>query len=319
LLTDPDDDIRRSAAALLMNMSPQAKIKERIVEAGALKPLAKILSDPDLAVKERAAGALANLFNDHPANVLTGFKEAPELIPNLVTLCADESLSRDARRQAAHALAMLAAEDGPADAVWAAGAAQPLVALLKDMVEEAALAIMNLSWRWPDVKAGLAKSGVIGYLMTLLERGGDPLAKEYAAGGLMNMTAGSLEHAELAVGVVRPLVDLLQPKEGYVQAAEWAAGALANIVRVGPVPQQEAVDAGVIRRLADLLPQVTPSGKSLVVLAFTSMAEHHKDAVREALSGSKELATLKEFRRSTNEELADYTHSLAEMLGMDVA
>jgi len=320
LLTDPDEDTRRSAAALMMNMSPQAKIKERIVEAGALKPLAKVLTDSDAAVKERAAGALANLFNDHAANVLAGFKEAPEMIPSLVAICADEAMSHDARRQSAHALAMLAAEDGPVDSVWAAGAGPPLVALLKDRVAEAALAIMNLSWRWPDVKADLAKSGVVEYLMALLERGGDdPLAKEYAAGGLMNITAGSPDNAELAVRAVRPLVDLLKPTEGYMQAAEWAAGALANITRVGEAPQNEAVDGGAVRRLADLLPQVTPAGRSLVVLALTSLAEHHKDAIRQVLSGPKESATVKDFRRSTNEELADYTHTLADKLGMDIA
>merc|ERR1719382_2265850 len=49
LLQDPDVDIRRSAAALIMNLAPQAKIKERIVEAGALKPLAAILKDHDEA------------------------------------------------------------------------------------------------------------------------------------------------------------------------------------------------------------------------------------------------------------------------------
>merc|ERR1740123_528792 len=127
MLNDADVDVKRSAAALIMNLAPHQKIKERIVEAGALKPLAQILRDEDAAVKERAAGALANLFNDHSANVHAGFKQAPDMIPALVELLKSGAegpgaVSEDARRQAAHALAMLAAEDGPCDAVWSAGA-----------------------------------------------------------------------------------------------------------------------------------------------------------------------------------------------------
>merc|ERR1719247_4018020 len=80
LLTDADLDTRRSAAALIMNLAPHGKIKERIVEAGALKQLAVVLKDPDGALKERAAGALANLFNDHSANVQAGFEQAPGMI-----------------------------------------------------------------------------------------------------------------------------------------------------------------------------------------------------------------------------------------------
>merc|ERR1719353_770356 len=76
LLTDSDVDVRRSAAALIMNLAPHAKIKERIVEAGALKQLATILKDSDTSVKERAAGALANLFNDHSGNVHAAFEQA---------------------------------------------------------------------------------------------------------------------------------------------------------------------------------------------------------------------------------------------------
>ena len=106
-----------------------------------------------VSVQERAAGALANLFNDHSANVHQGFQQAPtshrltvyqsqvllahtklhaawplrmeaagpaavrkscqasEMIPSLVALIQEAGLSEDAKRQAAHALAMLAAED----------------------------------------------------------------------------------------------------------------------------------------------------------------------------------------------------------------
>merc|ERR1719401_437568 len=136
LLKDPDLDVRRSAAALIMNLAPHLKIKERIVEAGALVPLAHVLKDSDDAVKERAAGALANLFNDHAANVHAGFEQAPDMIPSLVAILRGLDLTDDARRQAAHALAMLAAEDGPCEAVWSAGAGEPLLALLKQGLSE---------------------------------------------------------------------------------------------------------------------------------------------------------------------------------------
>ena len=74
------------------------------------------------------------------------------MIPSLVSLIQEPGLSEDAKRQGAHALSMLAAEDrfeyfllldsvelelrpqqdGPCDAVWQAGAGPPLLSLLKD-------------------------------------------------------------------------------------------------------------------------------------------------------------------------------------------
>lgn len=311
LLSDEDVDVRRSAAALIMNLAPHGKIKERIVEAGALKPLAKVLKDEDDILKDRAAGALANLFNDHSANVHAGFQQAPEMIPSLVALIQAAGISEDAKRQAAHALAMLAAEDGPCDAVWQAGAGPPLLALLKEMIGEAALGIMNLSWRWPEVKTELAKGGTLDYLMDML-RIGDAMAKEYAAGALMNMTAGSVDNAEKSAAAVKPLVQLLEADA--VQAAEWAAGALANIVRSGATAQKSAIDEGAAPFLAALLLKVTSNGMSLVVLAMTSLAETQATAVAKAL-GAREKARLRDFRDSSNEDLQNYTKALVEKLG----
>jgi hypothetical protein len=312
LLKDPDIDVRRSAAALIMNLAPHGKIKERIVEAGALKALAEVLRDSDDAVKERAAGALANLFNDHSANVHAGYEQAPEMVPALIEILKGVTLSEDAKRQAAHALAMLAAEDGTCDAVWSGGAGPPLLALLKDMVAEAALGIMNLSWRWPEVKVELAKEGTLELLIKLL-RTGDSMGKEYAAGALMNLTAGSSDNAEKIVEVVPDMVELLRGET--TQAAEWAAGAIANIVRAGPEAQNLAAESGAATALAALLPKVTANGKTLVVLALTSLAEGQGPAVMKALSGTSQKKVLREFRESGIEELQDYTNTLVEKIG----
>jgi len=313
LLRDKDVDTRRSAAALIMNLAPHPKIKERIVEAGALKPLAASLKDSDTAVRERAAGALANIFNDHSANVHSGFEQAPEMIPMLIDMLQGKGLSDDARRQAAHAVAMLAAEDGPCDAVWSAKPGPPLLALLKDMVAEAALGIMNLCWRWPEVKEQLAKDGAMDYLVKMLTEG-DTLTKEYAAGALMNMTAGSADHAERCVSVVKNLVELL--KADGVQAPEWGAGALANIMKGRPGASKEATAYGAAGLLAGRLSKVSNNGKSLVVLALTAIAENQQSDVQKALSGSKEKAKLREFRDSGNGELQEYTNTLAEKAGI---
>lgn len=312
LLTDPDVDVRRSAAALIMNIAPHMKIKERIVEAGAMKQLAIVLRDPDYAVKERAAGALANLFNDHAANVHAGFDQAPEMIGSLVAILQGADLTEDAKRQAAHALAMLAAEDGPCDEVWSAGAGKPLLALLKEGVAEAALGIMNLSWRWPEVKTELAKGNALESLVKMLKTG-DNMAKEYAAGALMNMTAGSKENAEKVVSVVPALVASLQGE--VAQSSEWAAGALANVVRSGPDAQKAAVAAGAVEHLAVLMLKATTNGRTLVVLALTALCEEEAPAVQKAISGSKEKAKLRQFLESGNEELVDYTNALVEAIG----
>lgn len=312
LLTDPDVDVRRSAAALIMNIAPHMKIKERIVEAGALKQLAIVLRDPDFAVKERAAGALANLFNDHAANVHAGFEQAPDMIPSLVAILQVPDLTEDAKRQAAHALAMLAAEDGPCDEVWSAGAGKPLLALLKEGVAEAALGIMNLSWRWPEVKTELAKGSALESLVKMLKTG-DSMAKEYAAGALMNMTAGSKENAEKVASVVPSLVSLLQGE--VAQSSEWAAGALANVVRSGPEAQKAAVAAGAADHLGTLMLKATTNGRTLVVLALTALTEGQAAAVQKALSGAKTKAKLRDFRDSGNDELVDYTTALVEAIG----
>mmetsp|Transcript_97597 Transcript_97597/g.172837 ORF Transcript_97597/g.172837 Transcript_97597/m.172837 type:complete len:885 (-) Transcript_97597:283-2937(-) len=311
-LGDPDIDVRRSAAALIMNLAPHMKIKERIVEAGAMQPLAACLKDSDDSVKERAAGALANLFNDHSGNVHAGFAQAPDMIPSLISMIQVSSHTDDAKRQAAHALAMLAAEDGPCDAVWSSGAGTPLLALLNDMVAEAALGIMNLSWRWPEVKQELAKGNALASLMQML-RTGDTMAKEYAAGALMNMTAGSKENAEKVTGVVPELVALLAG-DG-IQAAEWSAGALANVVRAGADAQKTAIDKGAAPHLGALLSKVTTNGKTLVVLALTSLAEGQAPSVMKAISGAKEKQKLREFRDSGSDELQDYTNALVEAIG----
>jgi len=312
LLTDKDVDVRRSAAALIMNLAPHAKIKERIVEAGALQQLAIVLKDEDSAVKERAAGALANLFNDHAANVHKAFEEAPDMIPSLVAILRGLDLTDDARRQAAHALAMLAAEDGPCEAVWSAGAGEPLLALLKQGVSEAALGIMNLSWRSPEVKQELTKGNALDSLVKMVETG-DTMAKEYAAGALMNMTAGSEENAKQVAGVVPALVALLSGEA--LQAAEWSAGALANVVRAVSEAQKAAISAGAAELLAAVMMKATPNGRTLVVLALTYLAENHAMALQKVLSGGKQKAKLREFRESGNDELAEYTDALVAAIG----
>merc|ERR1719453_2827382 len=105
---------------------------------------------------------------------------------------------------------------------------------------------MNLSWRWPEVKSELAKGQALESLMNMLKTG-DAMAKEYAAGALMNMTAGSKENAEKVAPVVSALVALLQ---GEGQSAEWSAGALANIVRASGDAQKDANSAGAAELLA---------------------------------------------------------------------
>merc|ERR1719379_717350 len=116
------------------------------------------------------------------------------------------------------------------------------------------------------------------------------MSKEYAAGALMNMTAGAQENAKRVVDVVPALVALLRGEAA--QAAEWSAGALANIVRSGPDAQKAAVAAGAAELLAALMLKATPNGRTLVVLALTYLAESQAATLKKVLSGSKERAKL---------------------------
>jgi len=310
-LRDENLEVRRGAAALIMNLAPHKKIKERIVEAGALKPLSACLQDQDAVIRERAAGALANLFNDHAANVHAGFAQAPEMIPPLVLLLTAEDVSEDGRRQAAHALAMLAAEDGSCDAVWKAKAGPPLLQLLRAEVGEAALAIMNLAWRWPEVKKELVDGGALVPLLSMLQSR-DATTKEYAAGAVMNMTAGTKEIAQKVQGSISDLAKLLRSEN--LQSAEWSAGALANIVRAGDTPQVLTAAPDAPAALAALLAKATQPGKALVVLSLTAFAEKDAEAVRKVLD-TKAKAKLREFREGGQEDLATATVTLVQTLG----
>jgi len=316
MLSNPDVEVRRSATALLMNMAPHKKIKDRIVEAGALKPLAACLQDADNQVQERAAGAIANLFNDHSANVVAGFKQAPEMIPFLIAILKSASATSDAKRQAAHGLAMLAAEDGPCDAVWSAGPGPGFLALLKDGIGEAALGIMNLAWRCQDVREEMAKGGAVEDLIAMLKQA-DVVANEYAAGALMNLTAGSPDIAAKA-GAAAPLLARLLEAES-VQAAEWSAGALANIAKAGLEALGPKTSMDVVDRLAALLPRATIGGRPLVVLAFISLLEaggnEVTQSVRKVFCSAEGKDKLKELRAKGNEELRDHTETLIQKLG----
>lgn len=140
---------------------------------------------------------------------------------------------------------------------------------------------------------------------------GDQMSKEYAVGAIMNMTAGSTENAEKLVNVLPAMIELLK---GDGQAAEWAAGAVANVLRVGETARSLAANAGAATSLAALLPKVSASGKPLVVVALTSLAESQASAVESAL-GAKEKGHLREFRDSGDEELQGYIKGLVDAIG----
>jgi len=101
---------------------------------------------------------------------------------------------------------------------------------------------------------------------------------------------------------------------GDGQAAEWAAGAVANVLRVGEDARSVAVNAGAATSLAALLPKVSASGRPLVVVALTTLAESKASTVEAAL-GAKEKALLREFRDSGDEDLQGYTKGLVYAIG----
>merc|ERR1719379_2209733 len=139
---------------------------------------------------------------------------------------------------------------------------------------------------------------------------GDEIAREYAAGALMNLTAGSDENASEATSGVASLVRLLSAD--VTQAAEWGAGALANIVRAGESVRREAVQLGVPALLVQLLAKATPNGQALVLLTFIALAESEANAVKEALRPAK--ARLRQLRDGSGGEHAESVQALLEKL-----
>eukprot|EP00812_Abedinium_dasypus_P007921 NODE_2010_length_1013_cov_293.352818.p3 GENE.NODE_2010_length_1013_cov_293.352818~~NODE_2010_length_1013_cov_293.352818.p3 ORF type:complete len:212 (+),score=84.27 NODE_2010_length_1013_cov_293.352818:83-718(+) len=209
---------------------------------------------------------------------------------------------------------MLTAEPHFCCTAWASGAGPPVVALLKEGIAEAALCIMNLSMRTSEVKRVLVSHNSLELLANLLANG-DMLAKEYAAGALLNMTAGQKEYAQAVQSCVPDLVNLLVSDS--MQAAEWGAAALANVTRAGAEAQRDATERGAVPMLAELLHKVRANAQQFVILALTSLAENQPKVVAEGLSASKEKAKLREMRDRGSEEVADCIKLLLNTIGED--
>lgn len=282
-IVDEEDPARCQALALCMNLSPHVPAKARILKAGAVKPLVALLESNEEDMRERAAGALANLMDGHAETTANVFMEVPDLAKKLVYVLETE-YSASIQRQMARAVALLASRR--AEPVRKAGGTEPVAALLEELEEELAwepaLGLMNLAPVGKE-REELVARGTLARLVRLLE---SPEARGYAAGALANLTAGCRGAAEAAIaaGAVPLLATLLTEADadGAVYAEgtsphvrdtlEWAAGCLGTLAEYGGGGvQAQIVEGGAREPLVRLLTRGRGVGQELALFALSAL------------------------------------------------
>lgn len=318
-LQDDGERARAEALALVMNLAPHLPTKPRLIRAGVVKPLARLLDHPDEDLRRRATEALANLMDGHPETIAKVSMEVPDLAKRLVYLLHTE-YNLAIQRASSRTLGLLASRQ--CEAVRKAGGIDPLLAVLKGSpCPEAALAVLNVAAA-PAARRELLDLGAVEALGKLLFRGaddsfGEPLQQDavqmasYAAGALANLTASSPEASRraLAAGAVAALSGLLAAGRSDVEANSWASATLGHVLSAPSAPSvppraaaraaaaaaaaaagapvRGAVDAGALEALAGLLSAQHASAHELAIFGLFVVSQSMEPAVREALLRSR--------------------------------
>merc|ERR1740129_485651 len=238
-----DKSVRQKALSLLLVITDagvgqkNSGVQNTIVDANAVNPLTKLLSDRDSELQEHAAAVLGNLCHESPINQ-EKIARAGVFKP-LVDMLQGEVGPAQEAAYAIWNLAVGHAENSTR--VVSCGAVPRLTDLLKSTSdiaqEQAAGALLNLASDCPEYANMIVKEDALPSLINLVKDGAD-LACEYAAGALMNLIRGDIAVAEAAAkaGAIPALAGLLGKPTGHSEAL----GALANLAS-GSVERQIAI------------------------------------------------------------------------------
>ncbi|GLJ28667.1 hypothetical protein SUGI_0564910 [Cryptomeria japonica] len=179
LVSSKDPKAQEHAVTAFLNLSLYESNKTRIMEAGALQPIIRVItSGCSMEARENAAATLFSISSVDEYKKLIG--ETSEAIPALIDLLRDGTAR--GKSDAANALFRLSAFHGNDLQVVAAGAVPLLVNLLTDerpgLVDEAISVLALLSRQFEGLIA-ISETSAIPLLISLLKSGtSSPKTKE---------------------------------------------------------------------------------------------------------------------------------------------
>lgn len=279
------------AAAVMGNLCHESPAnQEKVAKSGVFKPLVALL-DADIGPAQEAAYAIWNLTVGHEENSAEVVRCG--VIPKLTQLL--KSTSDIAQENAAGALMHVTSAEDARQSIVEAGAIPRLCELLQPTYEpevssQAAGALLNLASDSPQNAKMIVQQNAIGPLVHLVKDGPD-LAREYAAGALMNIIRGDLAVAEKAAkeGAINVLASLLSKSSGHSEAL----GALANLASGSSERQIAIYKAQVTRKSVALLSDPDVDVRRSSAALIMNLAPHAKIKERIVEAGAlKPLATV---------------------------
>ena len=277
----------------------------RLVRAGAVAPLAALVSAGTDLGQIHAATALATLAAAGFTNELAQVGTIKQTINMMRTS------SQQAQAAAVALLKFLSAPTAHRSAILAAGAVSPLVRLLKQgSIEarvQAALAMAHLAHGRAEAQASMATAGAVPLLIALLPSGKAQMAAasalaalcsaaeeppppdaeaeegaatESAENDLSSSTGGGEVPAEIQMAVLReggvpPLLALLDGVNVHAQIE--AAKAIARLACGNPATQNAIYKAGGIGPLLALLPGRSVGAQARGAEALAMLAGHNPE------------------------------------------
>ena len=267
LITNGVDGAQRRGARVIAELAkhnPGSPVI--IVNAGAISPLATLLSTGSKEVKEEASAALSNLSLNSPS---TQFAIATALV-GLIGVG-----SADGQEHVTGLLLTLASDSNNLVAIARAGAIAPLVTQLRGLgqtstkAQELAAAVLSHLSRASAANAdAIANASAIKPLVMLLPKPADAAlnaalsaappaevahAEAHAAMVLADLANRSTRNKTAMLLGIPPLVALLSKDMFPMKARAEAAGALRSLATGQPETQRLVAEAGGIRALVTLL------------------------------------------------------------------
>ncbi len=316
LLSDGSDDAKEQTAralAQLASPSPSGtlalaclansgKRSDKIINAGAVRPLVLLLNVGSMGAKQQAANALGKIALSSERGSVQIVK-AGALHP-MVTLLRGGS--EDAKKEAAFALGHLGRESWRTAQIIAAGAVQPLVELMRDGSGEgptvAAYALGNISDCNSKVTGQIISAGALQPLIKLLVEGVDT-TRDKAAAVLGNLAGNDSEERSAQIcnaGALEPLVALL--KEGSEHARTSAAFALSKLV-LSKERSAQIVKAGALQPLVRLM-KVSGYALGIAVMALKNLATHHEGFRKQMIKAGVPAGLVERIMTTANPDAA---------------
>jgi hypothetical protein len=258
---------------VLLQLSTRKEDKIKLVHAGALPGLFRLVQNGSVDCQELVIATLRNLASNAESRVEIGGLGGIEV---LIQAIADERPTRRAKENACAALVNLAMNsEANKRRIVDGGGLQVLLQMLAGVEagggqEQAIAALRNIA-SVTDNKEVIANAGTIRVCLTLIESSGTDLAKEHAAATLANLASGCIPNKQRIAneGGIPVLVQLvssrwcnrcessplilfhtvlswLQARNGAREGAKEYASAALGSVAASPTLKSVVYNAGAV-------------------------------------------------------------------------